>query len=957
MDLTQATGGKTVQAVGEAFGFEDLAESGKQFAAEQQAEADRTAIQGRAFGDDFFGALGDVATESLPSLGTIGTGAAAGAGIGSLVAPGPGTVVGGLIGLGLSSLGLNIGTVKEIEESLDPESESNIASLAIAGAATIPDLLTGGALTQTAKQATKTAVKSQLAKSIAKDAAIGTGAAVASQGILDVGASLTTDTGFDEDRVDAITENIAVSALLEGLATSGASGLGTLAGQAAKKQGEFEDEHSVVQFDEEGRPVIVRPNPEVLAAPDVLKEGAAAIRIGRSVDEMERAARGDGDDSNLGVKDIARDLDQTFDERTANVGRTTVNTEAQLNKADYKNTANYAELSQLSRKQRDEVRKDIVEGNSTPLADAVRSGLRQARDQNVKAGKKIGDLGKTYLPFSPDVKAIRKNKNAFIDEMVDAGAKRPKVVRYVNEILNDGGLRLADATEIPAEIQRAQKLMEAGDVEKAEAILQKPMRSVNTLGRINENNNLDLHRQLSEVDQKTLEKWTKKEDLLDTLDVYLQMAGEQAAYAERFGANNERLHERVRLAMLEGQLKGNPLTPKAVQKIYDVTNLQQRITSTQVGQRQRDVTAATKTLFNLKTLPFAVIASVLEPLFLAPKTGAKSFVKGGLQSVETMIRKAARTVFDGVPRSEHELLLDDLNTSFREAMSTTAARIGESTVTPSSIDSKFFKYNGLSAWTEFTRVWSQLAAVDAFKSDGRILLDPSTSRRDQRKAALRLGEAGLDPSQVMDWVETGASKDHPYYRQMRAGAIDLAEDVIFNPKPANKPTWTSEPNFFKQMFAHLKTFPLQFNNRLLIPVAKKLQGQGAVGNMENALKTLITTGIAVPGFMMIDALKTFAREGSMERWEEESPREKVLGAMGQFGSFSLAVDPLTASQFGGTPLEAVVGPFFSSTVASDRSVVANIGKVMAGDMTPEEGLEAAIRSLPNIAGSREALTE
>ena len=155
IDETQAIGGKSLQAAGEIFGIGGLADYGEEIATRNQIEAAQAAPPARdILGEEgSVSGLGDVLTRSIPSLGTMAAGAATGAAVGSVIPiPVIGTGIGATVGLGLAALGLNLGTVKSLEEMFDPESKSNFTTLAGAGAATVLDVLTGRVITGAGKQ-------------------------------------------------------------------------------------------------------------------------------------------------------------------------------------------------------------------------------------------------------------------------------------------------------------------------------------------------------------------------------------------------------------------------------------------------------------------------------------------------------------------------------------------------------------------------------------------------------------------------------------------------------------------------------------------------------------------------------------------------------------------------------------------------------------------------------------
>lgn len=953
VDVLQATGGRAVQAFGEIVGNEELANKAEQFAQRQDLEAELEAPAPRPFDEDAFGFIGDALLEGVPSLGALGASAGAGALAGSVV-PGIGTGIGALTGLGLGALGLNLGTAKEIEQAIDPESEADLGTALTAGVATIPDVLLGGVLGSTAKQSMKSATKQAIAKNVLKDSAVGVGGAIATQTALDVGATLSTEAGFDEQRVDTIQDNVANAAVLSSVASPTLSATAAAFGRGARARDEAAQETSPFRVEDDGGVTMVEPNPEAIHSPDALRKGLTSIGLGRPVDELIAI-----EPNNLTVREFAAELDTTFDERVRRPGRNTVNVEAQLGKGEFSKEAGLLDLNRRTKAERKQIKQDLLDGLDTPETKQLRSAFKGMLIKARKAGIQMGDMGKTYFPFIADTKKIKANRTDFINDMVESAdvkdkAKfRVKVNKYIDKVIDEGSpLHLGQQTNIPKELRNLyDDYQESGGSEKARKKLieqlKKPIRKLEERGKVDKNNSLEQHRALSEVDPKVLEKWSQDLDILEVLDMYGQSASERIAYAERFGANNEKLHGMVRLAQLESleRNQGRPLSIDAVEKMYNLTDLQQRISAKRVTPEYRNNVRAIKTAINVKLLTQAVLSSLIEPLFLAPKTGVKPFVKGGMKAIETSARKLARNMLRTLPASEFENALVGMNTGFREALGTVSARIGEDTINPSKIDQMLFTFNGLAAWTEFTRIWAQASALEHFKQDATKLQDTTLPTGERAKAAQRLGEAGVDPNRVVGWMRRGASQDDPEFRTLQAGAINLAEDVVFNPKPITKPTWMSDPTWYKQLFGQLKSFPITFTNRLAVPVVNRMMQSGVVRGSEQALKTATVAGLATTGFIMQDALKIAVREGNLDKWEDKDAEERIASAVLQLGATSLFADPIASEASGGSAIETVAGP--AAGIAGD--VVENVAGVIGGNIEPEDFVNEMIADLlPNV---------
>jgi hypothetical protein len=535
--------------------------------------------------------------------------------------------------------------------------------------------------------------------------------------------------------------------------------------------------------------------------------------------------------------------------------------------------------------------------------------------------------------------------------VVDKVKFKRDVTAYANSIINEGSdLHLGTQASIPdALLSISERLADnPNDPEIRQQLLKelrKPNKAMMSRGNVDKNNSMEQHRALSSVDSGVIKDWAKDQDILDTLEVYSQAVHERIAYAQRFGANNEKLDARVRLAQLEGLESDKPISVAAMEKIYNTTDLQQRITAKAVSPQYKSRVKAIKTGVNLKTLGMATLSSLVEPMFLIPKVGGKPFVKGGIQAVNTAATKLARTFLKDIPESDRERAAVGMNTGFRQAVSSVSNRVGEDVINPNVVDATLFKYNLLAPWTELTRMWSQFAALEMFKQDGLLLQDLSAPKSKRLAAAGRLSEAGIDPNRVAQWERAGADPNDPNFKDIRAAGINVSEDIVFAPKPVNKPSWMSDPSWYTQLFGQLKTFPIAFTNKMAIPVANSIAKAKGIQQLEMAAKTSFAAGSVAVGFVMQDALKAVIRDGNLDKWEEKSPEAKAASAITQLGATSLFADPIASELHRGSALETIAGP----AAGTATQLVGNLSLFLAGDDEVEDFMSNLLLTVtPNM---------
>jgi hypothetical protein len=949
VDLLQATVGAAIQSGGEIVGYDDAVEAGKAIRVLNEAEADQEAKQADGIMEGI--------VEAVPSIGAV-----LGAGAVGLAVAGP---VGGLVGLGLASFGLNLGTVKEIQESMGDFSEAGGGSAGVAALATVPDILSAGVIGQAAVAPIKQAVKNSVVKNVAKGVGIEGGASGVSQGILDVGANIDAGIDIDQDRLEAIANNV-------GLATAIGGGLGGLGGGAVSGINKLRaTQDAYDQYLIDVRDGVRQPNP--VSAEGVMslpKQGVTRV-FGTALAPVQNYV-----DNLKGWDKIGASTYSDPKRRALNIkdeagkpisARSTVGEELQG-----RFRADVSRFNKLDKDTQNKAFAEIAEGRVT---SAEAKSMVKLFDNMVAEAADAGITVKRadkFLPLSQDIKKITANKADYEADMLsNARAKlsgdelkqfEAEFPKYLEDLINNGGEPQNVATRMSQADEELIASSLTGNKESLAALRARAKEPVEKL-RVNKSNSLELGRFLSVVDQAVLEKWADKSvSPADRMQNYIASASERISWAKAFGVDGEILNKRVMEGIVDAADRGIDVPPSAIKRVYDVANAMQRQYKTIENPKIRNLNKSVRTYQYLRTLPSALLSSLVEPFIIAEGIGSKSAMTGIGKAVKQAVgnmgtRISGRT---SVKQADLTSILNDHNVSMQSAYSHVAQRMDADSVNFSKFEGGLFKWNGLAAWTEFNRSMAAFTADDALKAATKKLVDGNLSKKGYNKAARKLEEAGVsveDARAAYD-VNTGQwKKDSEAYTEVKRAGINLINDVVLKPDAANRPLWQSDPRL--ALVAQLKGWTTVFGNTVMTRWADKVLKSGAVNNFEQAAKLVTFVSMYMMGLMGQMAIKDVAKDGDFEM-DEKDMSQLVMDAAGQVGPVSYVTDTVGGGKSGGT--RTALGFIGGPTGTQGVDAVNQVSGVLNGTVDPEVALREIMLSLtmpnvPMVGAARDLMRE
>jgi hypothetical protein len=968
--------GGSGQVFAEAMGFDEAAAQFQQYRDEQDAQADLEAKQAEGIMESL--------VEAIPSVGGI----LATTGAGALVA-GP---VGAAVGLFVGSMGLNLGTVKEIQESLGDEEPAGLGTIAVGAAASAVDTLSGGILTKTLrkpiedavkktilKQATSTVAKEGLVKSVGKAAAVEGTASGISQGILEVGANVDSDVAIDSDRLDAIATNIGMA----GAFGAGFGGLGGGAVSGINKLRMLQDAQDLTTinrnkgiYSDEDVPEI---NPVAVEEHGMLKQGIGRM-MGKAINPIRNSIA-----RNTMYKQIAANAVQDRANRNIIGGdkKRIATVSAQADFLAGKQRKAVDTIFGYNKETQTRVLNEIAEGNVT---SAEAKGVVKLFDEVAALAKDYGfniERMEKFLPLSLDVKRVRKNKDDFMKEMLDNAKDKidpegkfkqadydefaKNLPKYVTDLIENGGESLGNKIPIGSReadlIQKLDRANKDGDSEGSVKAIEDELEAsrLSTAAskasggsrgkKVKESQSVDQKRFLSPVDQAVLEKWgNKKDSLADRVNGYVNSMSEAMAWRNAYGKDGAKLKQNLLEAALEDAKAGREFDVKAHERFIDIANAQQRQYNRITDPKWRKRAESMRTYQYLRTLPSATLSSLIEPFLIIEGIGGKAALTGFASTISLMARRGARKVTNktSTTLAEMEDVVARSNVSKNNALSATAQKFDADVQNLGRAERWLFKVNFLAQWTEYNRLMGAFAADDALKDATRKLEAGGLSNRQTAKLTEKLNQAGLSTDEALaayDKRTNTWNKKSVEYEAVSKAGINLINDVVLRPDAGNRPLWQSDPHLM--LVAQLKGWSSVFGNTIMTRWANKIVKSGAVAGPQEGAKLAFFMAAYLTGLTGQIAIKDVAKDGEFELDEKEWG-EIILQAVGQLGPLGMLTDSVAGGRSG--PARTAGAFAFGPTGTQAIDVASQMSGVFNGSVAPEDALRETMITLtiPNV---------
>lgn len=402
-----------------------------------------------------------------------------------------------------------------------------------------------------------------------------------------------------------------------------------------------------------------------------------------------------------------------------------------------------------------------------------------------------------------------------------------------------------------------------------------------------------------------------------TLRTYMEQAVKRAEYVRRFGPNGELLREQLAKAKQYGatdkELALAWATMDAMlgtagyetnRKLAKLMGWPEPPPGEIINPGVNKVMGGVMVYQNLRLLSLATLSSAIDPIGIAVRTGdlgmaLRSF-KDGVKAAYAMVQGRQDDLKD----------LGELLGTIDRHMTNEA--LGQEygglylTGWGRKLNEGMFKWNGLQAWTQTTRLMA-LAAAKAFLA--------KHAKRPNNASERYFAELGLSPGDLR-FNGRGGVTVLSYQARQRADGSELARDdrvrnalnrfvdeAILRPDAAQRPVWASDPHFM--LLFHLKSYMYSFHERILRRVAHEL-GHGN-------LMPLLYLGWYIPVMIAADLLRDLVQFGTngnprKASWSTMDYIANAAERAGLPGNLQMVMDAQQDRDFGGWGIESLAGP-------------------------------------------------
>ncbi len=342
-------------------------------------------------------------------------------------------------------------------------------------------------------------------------------------------------------------------------------------------------------------------------------------------------------------------------------------------------------------------------------------------------------------------------------------------------------------------------------------------------------------------------------DLVKTLTTYFHNGARHAEYASRFGSDGSGLAQQLQIVKNElleagnrkvssGELADRPARDKWVARQYEQVTQAIGAMEGSLGKDISDgwrTTTAWMTVYqNIRLLPLALFASVVDPLGMVARGASMSeafdtFMRG--------MREVVRDWKDLVSDKPKKRQQDEWERLALASGSVDAAMFSHHVSEEYSSEylgprakkwnDIFFKANGMEAWNRGTRVGATKSAALFIERHSK--LPEVHSERWLKELGLTAADITLNPEghlitdkqTLMAQKGIGQRQAEQEIEKLYYAINRWVEGAIITPNAAQRPSWASDPHW--SMFFHLKQFTYSFHQTIL----KRAVNEMNYGNM------------------------------------------------------------------------------------------------------------------------------
>lgn len=485
---------------------------------------------------------------------------------------------------------------------------------------------------------------------------------------------------------------------------------------------------------------------------------------------------------------------------------------------------------------------------------------------------------KNYLTRGIDIKAIEKDKEGFINDLVNNVGVLPKGKSEETATMED---RYAEAERIYNDILNGKDPA----VMSSEQIRRSKTRKGET------RKGFEKHRDLR---WDALDDKYRKSGAFESMQDYLTRAATRAASAQVFGGNRaEKLASAV-----DKSLKSGVMTTDEAQTVWDMYDAEHNIYKRPKNERERAGQKVSKGLSSVTAvslLGLATISSITEPAWISGRVGLANMLKATPTVATHVLKGIVRTLYSRQGKEANASfgrdLLNVMGMAINPQVNERVEMLMTGDVTPSM--TAWFRSPGglfLTQYTNFVRVWTAVAGLKMIQSQAnkvnslkgaklaaltRELKENGMSIEDF-KQMIRLGKGTID---IMndEFLNSRFTKSNGTQVSVRDILVPwvrkITTDVALEPHVGNRPLWMSNPNL--QLISQLKSFPVLFGNTIMKRTMRQINPKTCTPQIVGAVGAIGSAATAIAFASLAIALKDAIRGN-----EEEMNWYEPIGGIG-----------------------------------------------------------------------------
>lgn len=502
--------------------------------------------------------------------------------------------------------------------------------------------------------------------------------------------------------------------------------------------------------------------------------------------------------------------------------------------------------------------RNILDGSFSDLSTA---GLFKAGTIN-KGG---------FLPRLFNYKALKKNRERFQQDLIDAGHANPindideitiktsdnvkvqgikeDAVGLDEEIFGVDFLKLAKGDEALAKQLKASRIVDDMLEQRWTPFEVKMMTKEKVVG---DSAGYLQARRFTNLDDNKI-AYVLEDDTQQILEDYFTNAARAIERSNYFGRNIAEFEKNSIIPIRQELLKSGMSENEVTGVLDGLRNMHKRVTGIETDAQSiwkkngwaRGAADWGKLTQQMAHLPFATLSSITEPFLLLTRAG-KSDAPKVISDIGSALTKEGASVIDrtikgfqrGVLRQRVKGIKDIDDEAWGELYQTGLALeqavqerleglAGEGLhgSVAKTLQQGFFKVNLLTQWTKAVQLASFTTGKRLIKQNAEKLSKGGLSKSKKEYLTKQLGDLGVKADDAVAWYKKStvngkwddniARSQEFYQEQYTSGANRFVKEIILNPSTAeaNRPLWFSTPA--AQMLVQFAGYPTVFNNTIL----------------------------------------------------------------------------------------------------------------------------------------------